>query len=119
MSEYKFFATEDDVYKICTNAINASKPVGLGKVHYKEKVYTFDEVKEKLTTNHTDNLKGAWLYIDYFDGRMVKLTVNRHYEDVGWSFSGSNPNPDYQSWADTYPTYHDLFCSVFKGESGG
>jgi hypothetical protein len=77
-----------------------------------DKVYAFDEVKHKLTTNHRDNLKGAWLYIDYFEGRMVKLTVNRHgVED--WSFPG-NPHPDYQSWGETYPSYADLIHSVFR-----
>jgi hypothetical protein len=113
-NEYKFKATELDVYKVCTAAINASKPVGLGKIHYKEKVYTVDEVIQKLTTNHSDNLKGAWLYIDYFEGRMVKLTIDRHYRDrETWAFRGF-PHPDYQSWAETYPTYEALTHSVFS-----
>lgn len=111
-NEYKFKATVDDVYKICTAAINASKQVGLGKYHYKEKTYSFEEIKQKLTTNHSDNLKGAWLYIDYFEGRMVKLTIDRHGAE-DWSFRGF-PHPEYQSWIETFPTYDDLIFSVFS-----
>lgn len=34
MLEMGFNATHDQVFQIFANAINASKPVGLGKLHY-------------------------------------------------------------------------------------
>jgi hypothetical protein len=99
----KFRATEDEIIEIGLNAINASKPVGLGAIVFSDKVYT----KSDLTL--TEFLHG--LSIDYFQGRMVKLHIKSHGEGI-WSTCDDPPKWDYQSWWFTYPTYFDLVKSA-------
>jgi hypothetical protein len=107
----RFQATEDQIYQIFTNAINASKPMGFGHAHYKKKNYTVDEVKECLATTEHHNIVGSYLEADYFEGRMVKLTLHKQGDE--WFIpSRENPKRDYQSWAHVYPTYKDLIASV-------
>lgn len=104
-----FTATEEQIYQIFTNAINASKPIGLGKIHYKDVLYTVNEVRQWATPNRVGF--GAWFEVDYFEGRMVKLSVYR--KDDQWILRGE-PKIDYQSWSRVYPTYEALVESVIK-----
>jgi hypothetical protein len=110
MIEMTFFANEDQIYQIFTNAINASKPVGFGRFQYKDVTYTVDEVKTALQGNTSNHMEGTWLWVDYFEGRMVKLTVSRENENE-WFIAG-DPKIDYQSWVHKYPSYEALIKSV-------
>lgn len=45
---------------------------------------------------------------DYVFGRMVKLGVRVENEVLRIMSGGSDPQPDYQSWCGSYPTYEAL-----------
>ena len=97
----QFEATKEQILQMAVNAVNASAPMGLGMLHFVPKNYTVEDVKNCL------EIRG--LHIDYFEGRMVKLHI--FHEDDG-SWRGSDPRADYQSWANTYPTFKALVDSV-------
>jgi hypothetical protein len=95
----KFKATNQQVKQIAANAINASKPMGMGFLHF------------QADNNFTaDDIEDGELYFDYVQGRMVKLRIrdlgNGEYEIA------DNPTSDYQSWCSTYPTTEALVNSV-------
>lgn len=94
--------TKDQAVQIVTNAVNASVPVGMGILQYKDKQYTPDEVAAHF-------YEGG-VYLDYFEGRMVKLSMSE--VEGGWTVPDRKPNVEYQSWARAYPTYEDLANSV-------
>jgi len=100
----KFTATEKEVRKICINAIKASKPVGLGFLHYSDEVKTKeDDILISMKT---------FFDLDYIEGRMVKLGIRKIGENLWETMGGDKPNVEYQSWCSTYPTYESLVESL-------
>lgn len=104
----KFKATKEQVIKIITNAINASKPMGMGSLFWRNKDYKTEEI-EILLGNSTE--------VDYFQGRMVKLFIGScqtspSIKEPNIYETFRNPKIDYQSWVTKYPTYEDLVTSV-------
>ena len=98
----KFKATEQQVKQIAANAINASKPMGMGIFHYNSgSVFTDLDIEDDE------------LYFDYVEGRMVKLNI-RDLGDGEYEIA-DNPTSDYQSWCRTYPTTEALVNSVLVG----
>ena len=99
-------ATDQQIRQIAANACAASKPMGMGYLHWKaDQVFTADMIP-------INNINGRdEIYLDYIGGRMVKLLMFRVGEDI-WEFRDGVPNPEYQSWCHKYPTYLDLAMSV-------
>jgi hypothetical protein len=97
----QFKATPNQVKEIAVNATKASRPVGMGTLH-------FDSTHKFSVDDFLVDKKG--LFLDYVQGRMVKLNIWRISEDV-WETSDTTYN-DYQSWCAKYPTYQDLLKSV-------
>lgn len=93
-------ATDAQVKKMAVLAINASKPMGLGYLHYKPGDISPDVIE----------MGGEELYIDYYEGRMVKF-FGRKKEEGKWEFR-DDVNPDYQSWCMKYNGYDALFKEV-------
>lgn len=93
--------TKDEIANVMCCAINASIPMGLGRLHYKNKKYTPEDVKFLIDKD--------FYSLDYFDGRMVKLYIDK----VGNNkFNISDrTNPEYQSWAIKYPTVEQLVAA--------
>ena len=111
----KFKATEEQVLEMIRNAINSSLPVGMGYLHYEDVLYTIDDLKQRLS--RTINRDGQIEYcVDYFHGRMVKLSVYSKYIDgeVWWvlPYTENGFSSDYQSFADMFPTPSELLASV-------
>ena len=94
----QFQATKLQVQQIAANAINASKPMGMGILHF------------QADANFTPEDIGDAMSFDYVQGRMVKLYIR----DLGGDKYeiADNPTPDYQSWCATYPTTEALIKSV-------
>jgi hypothetical protein len=100
----KFKASPEQILELKRLAINASSPMGLGFLHYENKEYTADEVKE---------LTEPVPYLDYFNGRMVKLWVNAVRKFPGYfEAPDQDPNPGYQSWVRKYPTWGALLTAA-------
>jgi len=103
----KIALTIDQALQIAANAVNASAPMGMGMLHYKNTEYRPEQMRSCVDE--------SGLHIDYFQGRMVKLRAS--CKDGLYSFSDSLPRHDYQSWASTYPTYDALIQSVVNSPS--
>ena len=99
-----FQATPDQVLQIAVNAVNASKPMGMGFLQFQEVEYKPEDLLPYL------NDKGV--YVDYFEGRMVKLWIWSVSQDL-WEIP-DNPTADYQSWVRVYPTSEELINSVLQ-----
>ncbi|PHR96674.1 MAG: hypothetical protein COA78_28460 [Blastopirellula sp.] len=95
--------TRELALQMAANAVNASHAVGMGHLHYTAVDYT----PEDMVKNEREN---GTLDFDYFEGRMVKLTI-RCTDGKYQTYNGST-RADYQSWAGTYPTYVALVQSV-------
>lgn len=102
----KIRATEDQALQMAANAVNASKPMGLGLLRYREgRVFAASDL--------AGDVDEVGLYLDYVQGRMVKLGLFRAtVEDDRWLLPDSEPRSDYQSWVVRYPTYRALALSV-------
>ena len=105
----KFYAEPEQLYNLFRNAFLASKPTGMGKLHYSD---NHDLTKREFLGML---LKKGGYSADYVKGRMVKLYVSE--EGEGWVFnrncnSEHSPKDDYQSWAYKYPTWQALLASV-------
>ena len=98
-----FKASEDQVKKIACNAINASSPMGLGFIHYKPKKFKVTDLDGLLTK--------TGLFLDYVEGRMVKLCIWREGADQ-WKCLSRTPNSSYQSWCNKYETFEELIRSA-------
>ncbi len=96
----RFKATDDQIKQIAANAVNASRPMGMGFLHYQPE----HEFKPEDFTMD----KGG-LYLDYVQGRMVKLYIHKDLDE--WVINGE-PRSDYQSWCHKYPTYESLVNSI-------
>ena len=97
----KFTLTDEHVKRMAAAAVNASKAVGMGWMHFdKTATITVDDIH----VIPSEDL----LSIDYYQGRMVKFHARRVKGDV-WNFYPDNPTADYQSWVHKYPTWEKLF----------
>jgi len=97
----RFKATEQQILQMAANAVNASKPMGMGFLHYQPN----NQFKPEDFI-----IKKNGLYLDYVQGRMVKLFIHK-IEDNEWEVIGE-PRCDYQSWCSKYPAYEDLINSA-------
>lgn len=95
-----FKATEEQAKQIAVNAIHASEPVGMGRLHFIP--------GDHFTTEHIP-LELGEISLDYVQGRMVKLHMKREGEH--WEMR-KDVDVEYQSWAKKYPTARDLILSV-------
>ena len=104
----KFKATDEQVKQIFCNAINASIPVGMGFLHFKPEDVKPEEIE--MYTIGEDLRFDA----DYFQGRMVKLSISQTDNEGEWKITKpiDEPTQDYQSWATKYPTKEALVNSV-------
>lgn len=96
--------TNEQIIKMAKLAIMASVPMGMGFLHHKP-----DMTEADITDLEVD---GNGLYIDYYQGRMVKFCASK-YPDGSWSFG--NVSFEYQSWICKYPSYEKLAEMVIKG----
>jgi len=99
----KFKATEEQIKMMAVLACKASKPMGLG--HLQHKVH-YEFLTKQFTVGEVDDISPG-MHLDYVQGRMVKLHINRIDEDT-WEVRDSQPRPDYQSWCTVFPTYQAL-----------
>lgn len=90
-------ATDEQLKKMAALAVNASRPMGMGFLHFQNREYKPEEF---------DVSKG--LSLDYHQGRMVKLYVNRAVNSDIIKLPDNAPDIEYQSWASKYPTYRAL-----------
>lgn len=97
----KFKASISQVLLMAANAVSASKPVGMGMLHYKEGDYKPEDIQ----------MQSDGVHLDYVEGRMVKLYIHKMDEEQ-WEVTDSEPRHDYQSWASAYPTYTALLESA-------
>ena len=110
----KFTATADQLLKIAANAVIASRPGGMGFLHFQDKFYVWQEMEQYMRGDGTPDTPVVSL--DYVDGRMVKLTIF-NAERPGEYYIRDNFRPDYQSFCGTYPRVRDLIGSVGLCES--
>lgn len=72
MARYIYYHVKHDPslsLKFLTCAINAAQPLGLGKLYYEPKRYTYDEIRASIPEAMSSD---RWT-IDYHKGRSVKL----------------------------------------------
>lgn len=96
-NKLKFKATMEQFKEFVAAVVNASIPMGLGIFQYNPSV-TF-----KPDDIEIDFQLGSYR-IDYFQGRMVKLWVDKDEDHFVLIYSGE----DYQSWLREYPDPTDL-----------
>ena len=99
-------ATDEQVIKMAKLAILASRPVGMGFLGFNSNLKEEDITDLKLETGWSSGL-----YIDYYQGRMVKFASNK--VENGYAFP-NGISPEYQSWISTYPSYLALFEAACK-----
>ena len=100
----KFNATKGQLLCIMANAVNASIPVGMGFLQYQDKTYSVQDMERYVRDDEE-----IFAYIDYADGRMVKLTI---FKKDGQYFIQDNFRADYQSFVRVYPTVEALIKSA-------
>lgn len=104
-----FKATNDQLRQLINNAINASSPVGLGLMHFKAGDISLDRDKFE---DQLRSPNGNIISVDYFQGRMVKLTIWKNKDMDGSYRMRENIRGDYESWICKYPTVPDLLKSA-------
>jgi len=129
MTITRFFANSDQLAKMIALVINASRPAGMGRMHYRPS-HIF-EPKDVAEIDYKLGYPG--LSYDYVEGRMVKmgiLCVRAEGEETS-KFDGVRfnrikppiipnlyelnvdvPHIDYQSWAWKYPTIESLMIAA-------
>lgn len=95
--------TDEEVIEMGKLAILASKPMGLGIFH-------FNPHLKKEDINLKISERG--LYIDYYEGRMVKFYARKTTN--GYDFN-ERISADYQSWICKYDSYETLALIVHNG----
>lgn len=87
--------SETQLKQMFANAANASSPVGMGFLQAENKKYEVEDIEE--------------MNADYFHGRMMKTCFTEIEAGIYKVDRGPDiPNPEYQGWALTYPTYELL-----------
>ncbi|MEP6517440.1 hypothetical protein [Microcoleus vaginatus] len=100
---FQFKATKEQIRQIGANAIDYSRPIGLGFLYHRsDLVIRIEDIE----------LEDGNLNLDYVAGRCVKLFI-RNIGDEMWEIPDS-PTPDYQTWVTKYPTNEALVESVVK-----
>lgn len=97
----QFRATAKQVQEIAANAVKASSPMGMGHLHYDYKTEFLPEMFDVTPRG---------LFLDYVQGRMVKLRIYKVTEEL-WEMH-ETIRPDYESWIAEYPTVQDLLKSA-------
>jgi hypothetical protein len=88
-------ATDEQVSKMCALAVQASAPMGMGFLHFDTNtVFTPEDFPIKAATA---------VYLDYVQGRMVKLGMRRGGPDI-WD-APDQISGEYESWIVRYPSY--------------
>lgn len=54
---------------------NASQPLGMGFLHYDPAVMTAEEGNQELSKQVTGPFSGGRLYVDYLNGRVMKVDL--------------------------------------------
>lgn len=98
----RFKATDEQVKQMAANAVNASKPMGMGHLHF--------EPSNKFQPDAFEISKDG-LFLDYVGGRMVKLSLRKLSANL-WETPSRPPTHDYQSWVGTYSGYAALVISA-------
>lgn len=96
--------TYEQVIEMAKLAILASRPVGLGFLHYQS-----DLKKEDIEIKCSH----VGVHIDYFQGRMVKFYADK-LESTGEWFFPDVTNYEFQSWKSRYDSYRELAEEVMK-----
>ncbi len=108
----RFHATLPQLIQLCSHAINASTPRGMGFLDAKPGMVSLSDVELavrcSLEARGRPSLYEAMISIDYFQGRMVKLHMFK--EQGFWVLPA--PHPDYQTWFVFYSSALDLLLSV-------
>jgi len=101
-----FKATDDEVRQIMANAVNASTPAGIGFFQARPG----DKPKEEIVIHGVapERVVSA----DYYEGRMVKLTIRERAGGEWEVVYPREPRIDYQSWAGKYQSIAALVGSV-------
>ena len=104
-----FSATAEQVAQMAANAANAAKPMGMGFLHHNpDSQFTAGDFLEEA--------KSGRVSIDYLQGRMVKLNIER--EESGQWYIVDKFISDYQSWCVKFPTPEALINSAVTPRSG-
>jgi hypothetical protein len=108
----KFKATIDQIRVTAALAVNASRPFGMGVLHFQPKEYKPDEIDLNFDQfGHKFGKEEGSVNLDYYEGRMVKLRIKNLGNDT-WEIPNNKPAWDYQSWASKYPTYEALLSAA-------
>lgn len=100
----KFKATRNQLLCIMANAVNFSRPVGLGFLQFEDKIYSPEDMEKYILNDDT-----IFADLDYVDGRMVKLTI---FKEGSQYVIKDNFSLGYQSFANRYPNVSELLKSV-------
>lgn len=92
-------ATDEQVQEMCALAANASAPMGMGYLHFRPEVRFKAEDFPVLSSD-------SGVYLDYVQGRMVKLSLHRVGENE-WQ-AADQISSEYESWVNRYPSYAEL-----------
>lgn len=103
MKMISFKATDKQIATMCALATNASKPVGMGIIHYNPDTAWTEDDFFKLVRGERQ-----WVNLDYIEGRCVKVSLWRGEKRNEWKYAAHEPNANYQTWIDEYPTFPDL-----------
>lgn len=95
-----FSATEQQILQIAANATNASFPMGMGLMHFRNTTFKPEDFQ----------ILDGKVRLDYVQGRMVKLSIWKN-TDGTWEIP-EGVRIDYQSWLAEYPTIEALVRSV-------
>lgn len=99
-----FKATDDQVKEIGTLVCKASKPVGMGMLHYDPNHKFPASLFDDMVDNRNE------LSLDYMNGRMVKVFLERQGDN--WLINNSHLDHEYQSWLCRYKSYEELIEKV-------
>lgn len=102
-----FRATPQQIGQILANAYNASTAVGMGQMHYRP-----GDIDPLIFRDLVYNQLSTEIYVDYCFGRMMKVFIEKAGDT--YRTPTKNPDPEYQSWAKTYPTYESLILTVIE-----
>lgn len=90
-------ATDVEVVEMAKLAIMASKPMGMGYLHYNHGL-KMEDIDIPIPVGD--------LSIDYWQGRMVKFYARR--AGIDWNFMPDVLDQEYQSWCVVYKDYSEL-----------
>ena len=141
--EYVYFnANNQQLKELIVKTINASRPRGLGYLHYEERDYRVSDITEEELKEYMDTQSNVALHIDYFKGRAVKLMILYNplyhimsafrigkydgHSSMNAFYRGLFENPksrfkykminnlniNYETWSSKYPSVEDLLKSL-------